>query len=178
MMHDSGSGLNNPSVQALLCEVLAVEGSTDSSVRKGVFVSIGTGGSWPGTSGFGEAPLLPPKLARSSSFGFTTKIGDMRGQSVGASVQMGRNVVSVARNFVHAATDTGPVHKQMSVLAPQLGFRYFRFDVPWIGDVALDDWKALKSIRERTEKYLEEDQVKAELERCAKNLVQNRRARR
>ena len=176
-MHDGGFGLNNPSAQALLCEVVAVEGSKDASAANGVFVSIGTGGSWPSSSGLSEALMLPPKLARATSFGATFKLGDTRGSSKGASVQIGRNVVSVARSAVDAATDTAPVHEQMSVLAPQLGFNYFRFDVPWIGDVALDDWRAMQSIRKATERYLKEDQIKAELDKCAKSLVQNRRAR-
>jgi len=152
VMHDGGFGLNNPSVKAL-SEVVADEDSKGRSVNDGVFVSIGTGGS----------------LSRANSFGPETPAG--------ATVQMGLNIVRVARSAVDAATDTGPVHDQMCMLAPQLGFTYFRFDVPGIGDIELDDWKAMQVICKATESYLKRDDIKVELEKCARRLVENRRPR-
>jgi predicted acylesterase/phospholipase RssA len=50
--------------------------------------------------------------------------------------------------------------------------RYFRFNVPNIGDIALDEAKELNKIKNATEKYLNEGEVGLKIQSCSEQLAE------
>lgn len=151
VMSDGGFGLNNPSLQGLREVVMAGD-----SLLGGVFVSVGTGANNSRTSSFYGAATVDS----------------------GVVIGGGSNVVRVAQRAVNTATNVNVAEGQMSVLAPQLGLRYFRFDVPGICDIALDEWKKMPTLEHATIQYLKSERTQRKLDECAKLLVRIRRARR
>lgn len=109
----------------------------------------------------------------------------------------GRNMVrTIKKRLPDIATDSeethGILHEHLSSLRARGGSEYpmyFRFNVPGLGKVELDEWLStpnivkpdgaitLKKIRDMTLEYLQDSKVTNELEACAKELVQRRRNR-
>jgi hypothetical protein len=177
IMRDGGFGVNNPALQAFLHEVLPVEGD-DSHLQGGVFVSIGTGGSNPDDYSVRSSVVISRQggsLSRSGSD--LSRYQGSGGTPMGSGGGPQRNVISVAQSAVNAATDAALADSQMAALAPRFGLRYFRFDVPGIRRVALDNVKGMERVKEATENYLKGPEIQDKIKRCAKRLVKNWRAR-
>ena len=159
-MHDGGFGLNNPSIQSLRELIMAGD-----ALQGGVFVSIGTGDPY-------SSSRRSSMLRRNGSYEENSRAGNNIISVPGISSK-----IACAQRAVVAATNTSNADMQMAVFAPQLGLKYFRFDVPGITDVELDEWKKMEFLEERTRKYLEDKKVKGKLDECARLLVENRRIR-
>jgi hypothetical protein len=174
-MYDGGFGTNNPSVQALLTEVLPVEGSAEN-LRDAVFVSIGTGSSRAEPDAEEENDNVAGGIRKDGSIRRSQSFGP--GASLGGVLNTARSLVGVARGAVAAVTDTAMAHAQMKSLNPTMGIVYFRFNVPGIRDLALDDTSAMNRVTDATQRYLDRPSVSKRLRDCAERLVRNRRARR
>ncbi|KAI0809419.1 hypothetical protein GGR55DRAFT_679769 [Xylaria sp. FL0064] len=86
------------------------------------------------------------------------------------------------RALVNTATETEETHHRLSALTEQSGDPYFRFSGPDL-DMELDEWRTkrrrsgqrihtIEFIRQQTMSYLEKDEVRASLWKCA-DLRQN-----
>ncbi|KAI0429029.1 kinase-like domain-containing protein [Xylaria sp. FL1042] len=85
------------------------------------------------------------------------------------------------RALINTATETEETHHRLSELTQQSGDPYFRFSGPDL-DMELDEWHTkrrssgrrlhtLEFIRHQTMRYLEKDEVRASLRKCADLLV-------
>lgn len=84
------------------------------------------------------------------------------------------NLRTVAKLLADIATDTEKTANNFYRLedgkAAEFG-RYFRFNVPGIGDIGMDESKRLKDIKDLTEAYLEVAEVAKKVDSCAKQLA-------
>ena len=100
------------------------------------------------------------------------------------------NIVSSLYSAINIATGTQRVHEEMSVIAREGKFEYFRFEVDeGLEDILLDSWSVRKTdgiksfetitrITSKTTQYLQRQDVQKELRRCAQLLVNRLNSRR
>lgn len=146
------------------------------------FMDGGFGTNNPSFEAFNEMtqskldPLLHPLMI---SIGSGT--GPRRSKSEKSRFQP--KLVSTLYSAIDMATGTQRVHEQMSVVARENKFEYFRFNVDeGLEDISLDTWnvrktegkrfyKTISHIENQTIKYLSREDVQKNLRRCAQLLM-------
>lgn len=111
-----------------------------------------------------------------------------------ALLQRPRNLLDALKAMENFATDTEAVHGRIRTRIRDMKSHestpsdhapyYFRFNVEGIRDVALDEWipcqngeETKRRLKQATNAYLENDDVKRDILECAKRLVHLRRRR-
>lgn len=97
---------------------------------------------------------------------------------------------SYIKAAVKLATDTENIHENMRDLAARSEkFSYFRFDVPGLEKILMDEWKVKKRpqlpssksmhtiafIEEKTEEYLGQSDTRISIRECAQMIVESHR---
>lgn len=115
--------------------------------------------------------------------------GGQRTTSRNRSSQFGR-LISLLRTAIDFATDSENVHSQMLVLAEvSQKFSYFRFDVPGLEHIAMDQLLVERSgkrfrseekptiafIKAHTQQYLQQTETREKIKSCARMIVESRR---
>jgi hypothetical protein len=161
---DGGVGNNNP-VHMTLRDVQDIRGK--DSFEKAVCVLVSIGAGQKSTRRARVENRLPSFIANRRAV---------------------RQISRLARRLVSASTNTEPAHRHMVDLATSVGFQhYYR----WTGgeevsDLGLDEWQpkqkgnklpTAKFIEENVKSYMQLPEIKAEIDECARALVDRRRAR-
>ena len=143
---DGGLTANNPAFQALM-ELGSIWGSSGSGItrRLACLVSIGTGIE------------TAPKLTRGKDWGDRI----LRMFSPHQALRL-----ATAKYCVDIALSCEKTHGQVLGGLRTLGYqnRYFRLNVPSIGEIPMFDWKAMTRMKELTEDHIRADKVFKEAE--------------
>jgi hypothetical protein len=168
---DGGMGCNNPAL-VLVDEVEGVHGR-----RPELVISIGTGTD--------ANEDTPPVSGNASSV--------QPAQSVTAKERHKHRILNNVRKLKNVglqlpniATDSKNAHLALKKIVIPI---YRRFNVPGLANIELDEWRpsdtsdelkgeeTLKKMRHETRLYLDKEETKLDLERCARTLVRLRRER-
>ncbi|ORY16706.1 acyl transferase/acyl hydrolase/lysophospholipase [Clohesyomyces aquaticus] len=166
---DGGLGNNNP-VSVVLDEVLECQGTADIREACSVVLSIGTG-------------QKPTKREKAKQTFAKTAV-----KYIFTSSQPGRTITKVLGRLKDISTDVEKDHKAMSRLCKSKGFdQYYRFTGGEdVGGLKMDKWKERrklgkhptpKFIENKVKAYMSHQEVQADLDKVARELVARRRAR-
>jgi predicted acylesterase/phospholipase RssA len=92
------------------------------------------------------------------------------GTGISSSVEFNPNVTTIASVLANIATRTTQVANDFYRTARKN--RYYRFDVPEIGDIGLEEFKQLSRIKKLTDKYLNIPEVGEKGRICAEQLAE------
>ncbi|KAH0541704.1 hypothetical protein FGG08_003867 [Glutinoglossum americanum] len=154
------------------------------------------GGTWennPSVEGFNEACSMYRQETGASAaqycpVGVLVSIGNGIGAplSTFSRVRALRKSLGLVGNSDRSLMDPERVHRHMTETARHWGIPYYRFNVDTgLGDVEMDEWKGVvgnhsitfSAIESATRRYLDQIDVRNELNDCAQQLVNYRRRR-